>query len=123
MGDFRNEITDEAFTQSGLRGLAEDMTVAKLQWSRQTCNIMHGQWSFHGTPYQIPESQQKVASPDWKSDDSEATIACGGETEEDASTSSITSTCGEYASGPEDVEEEEDGDDLESIYYTVELGG
>ena len=86
---------------------------------------MHGQWSFHGTPYQIPESQQKVASPDWDSDDSEATIAYGGETEEDTSTSSITSTCGEDASGPECVEEEsdDDGDELEPVYYPVELGG
>ena len=60
-----------------------------------------------------------------ESDDSEATIAYGGETEEDASTSSITSTCGEDASGPEDVEEEsdDDGDELESVYYPVELGG
>ena len=119
MRDFRNQMTDEEFTQSGPRGLAEDTIVAKLQWSRQACNIMHGQWSFHGTPYQIPESQQKVASPDWESDDSEATIAYGGETEED------TSTCGEDASGPEDVEEEsdDDGDKLELVYYPVELGG
>ena len=61
----------------------------------------------------------------WESDDSEATIAYGGETEEDTSTSSITSTCGEDASGPEDVEEEsdDDGDELEPVYYPVELGG
>ena len=85
---------------------------------------MHGQLPVHGTPYQIPESQQKVASPDWESD-SEATIAYGGETEEDTSTSSITSTCGEDASGPEDVEEEsdDDGDELKPVYYPVELGG
>ena len=89
MRDFRNQMTDEEFTQSGLRGLAEDKIVAKLQWSRQACNIMHGQWSFHGTPYQIPESQQKVVSPNWESNDSEATIAYGGETEEDTSTSSL----------------------------------
>ena len=123
--DFRNQMMEEAFTQSGLRGFAEDTIVAKLQWSRQACNIMHGQWSFHGTPYQIPESQQKVASPDWESDDSEATIAYGGETEEDTSTSSITSTCGEDGSEPDDVEEEsdDDGDELEPVYYPVELGG
>ena len=38
--DFRNEITDEAFTQSGLRGLAEDKIVAKLQWSRQAWPVV-----------------------------------------------------------------------------------
>ena len=69
---------------------------------------MHGQWSFHGTPYQIPESQQKVASPDWESDDSEATIAYGGETEEDTSTSSITSTWGEDTTWSEEEEGEEE---------------
>ena len=30
-------MTDEEFTQTGLRGLAEDKIVAKLQWSRHAC--------------------------------------------------------------------------------------
>ena len=66
-----------------------------------------------------------MASPDWEIDDSEATIAYGGETEEDTSTSSITSTCGKDASGPKDVKEEEDddGDDLESVYLTRRTWG
>ena len=114
--DFRNQMTDEEFTQSGLRGLAEDKIVAKLQWSRQACNIMHGQWSFHGTPYQIPESQQKVASPDWESDDSEATIAYDGESEGSTSTSLITSTWGEDTTWSEEEEGEE-----ETEYIFMEL--
>ena len=78
-----------------------------------------------GRPIRFRSHNRKVASPDWESDDSEATIAYRGETEEDTSTSSRTSTCGEDASGPEDVEEEsdDDGDELEPVYYPVELGG
>ena len=122
--DFKDQMTEEEYTRSGLRGQAENMLVAKLQWSRQACAIMHGQLPIHVTPYQGPESQQEVACPDWESDDSEATLAYGGETEEDTLTSSITSTCGEDASGPDDVEEEsdDDGDELEPVYYPVEPG-
>ena len=106
MRDFRNQMTDEEFTQSGLRGHAEDEIVAKLQWSMQACNIMHGQWSFHGMPYQIPESQQKVSSPDCESDDSEATIAYDGESEGSTSTSLVTSTWGEDTTWSEEEEGE-----------------
>ena len=122
--DFKDQMTEEEYTRSGLRGQAENMLVAKLQWSRQACAIMHGQLPVHVTPYQGPESQQEVASPDWESD-SEATIAYDGESEGSTSTSLITSTCDEDASGPEDVEEEsdDDGDELEPVYYPVDLGG
>ena len=55
--DFRDQMMEEEYTQSGLREQAENMIVAKLQWSRQACAIMHGQWPLHGTPYQGPESR------------------------------------------------------------------
>ena len=66
-----------------------------------------------------------MASPDWESDDSEATIVYDGQSEGSTLTSLITSTWGEDTTGSEEEEGEEDSDndELEPVYYPEELGG
>lgn len=110
--NLREQMSEDEINRAGLSDMDGTILMAKIQWSRQACHLMHGHWPFHGAPYHRPVSPQEweLASPD-SDNDSDVTVLYGLETEEE--TSLITSTwTTDDSLGPEEAgSERRPGDD------------
>lgn len=129
--DLRDSMTEDEKITAGLTGLTGTLIMAKITWSKEACQISHGQGFAHGPPHHLaereaePRGEEDTASIiSISSMDSEETVLYSVK-EEEVSSSLDTSTWEEddwdgdewEANGGLDFsEEDEDREEPEIVY-------
>lgn len=55
--NLRDSMTEEESITAGLTGLTGTLIMAKITWSKEACQISHGQGLAHGPPHHLEERE------------------------------------------------------------------